>query len=71
MTPPDTPKNTIPKPLPRITPNTHYAEDGSPFTRFESVYFDGHPSLAKVIETNTRASAKPLRGGLMAIGDIS
>ena len=66
-----TPKIT-PKPLPRITPNTSYAEDGSPLTRFEvEADTDVFPSVAKALEMNATVSTRPLHGGrLVAIGDV-
>ena len=61
-----------PKPLPRITPNTNYAEDGFPITRFEANVFDDPPtSIAKALELNATVSVKPLHNGWIAIGDVS
>ena len=69
-----------PKPLPRITPNTRYAEDGSPLTRFESYPpIDPLPKedllslragRAVVIDKATDCKAKILRNGSIAIGDL-
>ena len=59
-----------PKPLPRITHNYGYAEDGSPITRFEvETPPDTLPSVAKAI-THNGVLVKPLRNGLIAVGDV-
>lgn len=59
---------------PKITPNTNYAEDGYPVTRFErcdTPLYTAPPAAYEIVWNDERIPVKRLTDGRIAFGDIS